>query len=289
MSGFFEKNNTKVMTERERYETKYNSARGNLLLVVVFTIINLVLLVTNSDTYFLFSAYVPYFVAGMGMLLCGKYPAEYYEDLGQTEFFGNGVFVGFVSVAVIITLLYLLAWFLSKKERRGWLIFALVIFIIDTVCMFAVNDFAFESIIDIVFHIWVIVSLTGGISACKKMKAIDEEPVFEDGEYEEAQDGTAETQNADSFAKRMADMEEKARVLASAEAFGHEIIYRRVKRVNELVIDGYVYDEWEALIETAHTLSAQFDGHTFVAGYDGRFYSFIEVDGERIAKKARLY
>lgn len=289
MAGFFEKNNTKVMTERERYETKYNSARGNLLLVVVFTIINLVLLVTNSDTYFLFSAYVPYFVAGMGMLLCGKYPAEYYEDLGQTEFFGNGVFVGFVSVAVIITLLYLLAWFLSKKERRGWLIFALVIFIIDTVCMFAVNDFAFESIIDIVFHIWVIVSLAGGISACKKMKSLDEEPVFEDGEYEEAQNGETAVENVTCAAKRMADMEEKARVLASAEAFGHEIIYRRVKRVNELVIDGYVYDEWEALFETAHTLSAQFDGHTFVAGYDGKFYSFIEVDGERIAKKARLY
>ncbi len=286
--GLFGNGNTKAMTERERLESKLGSARGNLLLVVAFTIINLILLVINSDTYFLFSAYIPFFIASMGMLICGKYPTEFYEDLGEMEFFGNGVFVGFVTVAVIITLLYLLAWFLSKNQKRGWLIFALVIFIIDTVCMFAVNGFAFESIIDIVFHVWVIVSLLGGISACKKIKLLPQESCFEESDCQEF-DGVQENLILNSNALRLADTEVKSRVLASAEAFGHEIVYRRVKRVNELVIDGYVYDEWEALIETAHTLSAKFDGHDFVVGFDGKINSFIEVDGKVVAKKVRLY
>ena len=287
--GLFGKGNTVAMTERERLEGKFASARGNLLLVVVFTVINLVLLVINSDTYFLFSAFVPYLIASTGMLLCGKYPAEYYEDIGEMEFFGESVFVGIIAIAVILTLLYLLAWFLSKNQKSGWLIFALVFFSIDSLCMFAVTGFAFDSIIDIIFHIWVIVSLAGGISACKKLKNLPEEPEVEETVSEQVEGEVVQPQISNSFTLRMADVEVKSRVLASAEAFGHEIVYRRVKRVNELVIDGHVYDEWEALIETAHTLSAQVDGHLFVVGYDGKFYSFIEVDGEVVAKKIRLY
>lgn len=287
--GLFGRGNTAPMTERERLESKFASARGNLLFVVGFTIINLILLVTNSDTYFLFSAFVPYLITTTGMLICGKSPADYYEDMGEFEFFGNGVFVGFIAVAVILTLLYLLAWFLSKEQKSGWLIFALVFFSIDSLCLFAVTGLAIDSIIDIIFHIWVIVSLSGGISACKKLKNLPEESGVEDIAPEQTDGEAEEAQATNSFALHVADVEVKSRVLASANAFGHEIIYRRVKKVNELIIDGHVYDEWEAIIETAHTLSAQLDGHTFVVGYDGKLYSFIEVDGEVVAKKLRLY
>lgn len=47
-------------SERYTLENKYNTTRYNLLLVIGFTLINIVLLVTNSDRYFLFSAYIPY-------------------------------------------------------------------------------------------------------------------------------------------------------------------------------------------------------------------------------------
>ena len=43
-------------SERYTLENKYNTTRYNLLLVIGFTLINIVLLVTNSDRYFLFSA-----------------------------------------------------------------------------------------------------------------------------------------------------------------------------------------------------------------------------------------
>ena len=55
-------------------ETKYNSSIANLLLVVAFSVINIVLLVTNANTYFLFSAFIPYFVVDYGMYFCGLYP-----------------------------------------------------------------------------------------------------------------------------------------------------------------------------------------------------------------------
>ena len=66
----------------------------NLLLVVIFTAINMLLLVTNADLYFLFSAFVPYFIAGIGMLLCGRFPEDYYTDgLEDMIFLDNSFFI----------------------------------------------------------------------------------------------------------------------------------------------------------------------------------------------------
>ena len=87
----------------------------------------------------------------------------------------------------------------------------------------------------------------------------------------------------------MADTTVKSRILLEADAAGHHICYRRVKRINELVIDGYVYADVEMLIETAHVLAAQLDGHVFQAGFDGVAHSYIRVDGAQVARKLRLY
>jgi diguanylate cyclase (GGDEF)-like protein len=46
--------------------------------VLGFTIINIILLVTNTNTYFLFSAYIPYLIADFAMYFGGKYPAFYH-------------------------------------------------------------------------------------------------------------------------------------------------------------------------------------------------------------------
>ena len=136
-------------TKRQVYEQKYRSSRMNLLVVVIFTAINLLLLVTNSDSYFLFSAFIPYFIASIGMALCGRFPAEYYEGgIGGMAFLDNTVFAFILSIAIVLTLLYLLAWLLSNKQRVGWLIFALVFFALDTVGMLLLNGIALESIME---------------------------------------------------------------------------------------------------------------------------------------------
>ena len=68
---------------------------------------------------------------------------------------------------------------------------------------------------------------------------------------------------------------------------GYEICYRRVKRVNELVINGIIYDEIKEVIEFPHTLSAV-DGHTIEAGLSEDSYSYITFDGECLVNKHRL-
>lgn len=287
--GFFSKNNGEVLTPRQQLEAKFHNARTDLLLIVALTVINLVLLVTGSDTYFVFSAYIPYGIAVLGMVLCGKFPAEYYgEEMAGTEFFGQGVFVGFITVAVVLTLLYLLCWFLSKNFKSGWLIFALVMISVDTAFLL-LGGLSLDSILDMLFHVWMIVTIAMGISANKKLKALpeeDDEPIL--AETENTQLGEPQVATSTAF-KRVADMEVKQRVLCETELEGHKIVYRRVKRVNELVVDGYVYDEYEALVEFAHELSAEIGGHKITAGFDGATKSYIDVDGQRIAKKTRLY
>lgn len=72
--------NNSELTERERLERKYNGARTNLLFALGFTLVNIVLLFTDSTSYFLFSLYVPYYIALFGCILSVKMPAEFYVD-----------------------------------------------------------------------------------------------------------------------------------------------------------------------------------------------------------------
>ena len=87
---------------------------------------------------------------------------------------------------------------------------------------------------------------------------------------------------------RRADGSVKSKTLLEATKEGYRICYRRVKSVNELIINGIVYDERKGIVEFAHNLSAVIDGHKIEAGYDEDSYSYIVFDGERIAEKERI-
>lgn len=182
MSKFF-KNQQTAVTPRQALEMKYNAARANLLLVVAFTIINIILVLTGANTYFLFSASVPYYIVFIGSLLCGKLPAEYYEGTGLTEadFFPSSVLTVMVVIAAVILALYVLAWLLSRKNKVGWLIFALVLFALDSVMMFLFSGISVDTIFDVLFHAWVIYYLVVGIRASKRLKLLPvEAPILED-------------------------------------------------------------------------------------------------------------
>lgn len=269
------------------HEQRYNRSRMNLLLVVVFTAINLILLVTNADTYFLFSAFIPYFITVMGMLLCGRFPEEYYDGMEDMVFLDNSAFVILLIISVVLTLLYLLAWIMSGKKRVGWLIFALVFFGLDTIGMLVLNGIAADSVIDILFHAWVIVDLILGIRAHYKLKKMPVEEA-QPAEYSEGASEAINTETQNSPVIRVADPAVKHRVLLETRVLNFDICYRRVKHTNELVINGNIYDEVEGVVEYPHTLKAQIDGHSIEASYNGN-YSIISVDGERAAKKLRLF
>ncbi len=141
------------------------------------SLVNLVLLLTNSNSYFLFSASLPYIIADLGMFLCGKYPVEYYADVPDMVFADTSLLVVLVAIAVIIIAVYLLCWIMSKKHGAGWLIAALVLFSIDTAAMFLFLPIDLGSLLDILFHVWVIYYLISGIVVKGKLNALpDEEP-----------------------------------------------------------------------------------------------------------------
>lgn len=173
------------VSTRQLLEAKYASARRDILIVLGFTIINIILLMTNSNTYFLFSAYIPYLIVGFAMLFCGKYPVEFYEGL-EMEFYGDAVFGVMLAMAAIVLVMYLLSWFLSDKGRVGWLIFAAVLFGLDTAGMLLLDGISGDNIMDIVFHAWFLISIIGGISACMKLKKLPPEEEVPQDNYMDA-------------------------------------------------------------------------------------------------------
>ena len=55
-----------MLSPRANAERKYTAARNSLLMALVFTVINVVGAILNSEYYFLFSAFMPYIVAALG-------------------------------------------------------------------------------------------------------------------------------------------------------------------------------------------------------------------------------
>lgn len=257
------------MEKRKIYQQKFNSARSNLLLMLILTVVNIVLLVAGSDTFLLFSASIPYYAVCLPVVW-GEY----------------ALFLAGCILAAVLMVLYFLCWLLSKK-RPGWLVVALVLFALDTLGLVGFYVLAEEisGIMDLLIHVWVLYYLISGISCAKKLKNI---PMTLE-ETEEAEAIEAEAASDHSVPIRRIGEDEKCRVLLEAEYGGRRIVYRRVKRTNQLVINDYIYDEIELLVEPAHSLYANLDGHTYEVGFDGAAKSYFKVDGQIVAKKMRLY
>ena len=81
--------------------------------------------------------------------------------------------------------------------------------------------------------------------------------------------------------------DKKARILLEAQKGEYNICYRRVGRVNELIINGEVWDEYVAAIEFEHCLSAVVDGNKIEAGHSEDNYSYISFNGHWIKEKKR--
>lgn len=265
-------NNQTPRNPRASAQQQYKIARSNLLLMLVLTVVNIVLLAAEADTMLLFSATVPYYLSAISMGL--------YAEFSQVAFIGFGI-------VVAILVIYLLCWIFSKKHY-GWMIAALVFFILDSIAMIGLYVLAedFSGILDLVVHIWVLYYLIIGVRYGHKLKNISPEEAVE-YEIEQPEQPQMNTMG-NSIALRVVDNDVKHRVLIDGNYLGHYICYRRVKRINELVVDGYVYDDVEMLVETAHALNATIDGHRIQVGFDGMSHSYIRIDGEQVAKKLRL-
>jgi hypothetical protein len=274
-----------TMSRRDLLENRYKNTRWNILIVAIATMINVILV--TGDTYFLFSAIFPYTLVYLSAYFCGVYPIEYYEGV-QIEFLSMSLFIVAMVIAIIAVGLYLLAFFLSSKRRVGWMIFALIMFILDTLFLLGFYGISLDMAIDYIFHIWVLGSLVIGIKSHFDLKKLPEEPELAVASVEET-GAEAAAESADSRPLGMADMEVKSRIFLQVEANGYTITYRRVKKTNQLLINNHVYDEYEALVEQAHVLSATLGGHLYEVGTGSNSVMFIDVDGQRLAKKLRIF
>lgn len=272
-------NNNNMPQTRNPAQEKYNVARANLLLMLILTIVNLILLMANAGVMLLFSATAPYIIVSIGVI---------------SEI--NVILIICLLITAIILITYFLCWLFSRYHY-GWMVAALVLFSIDTLMMAGMYILAqdISGILDVVIHIFVLYYLIVGVRYGYKLK---EQPATSDTKSEATEESfsapgeevsTESTSSSDSVPLRKANNDIKYRVLLEHEYLGHHICYRRVKRVNELVIDGYVYDDVEMLIETAHALNARLDGHSFQVGFNGHAQSYLRVDGQKIASKLRLY
>lgn len=152
-------NAIKTLSPRDIAQQKYDTARGNLLLMIILTAVNLVLLFFDSATMLLFSATIPYLVMMFGIAL---------EETTAIVFAG--------SVAAAIILIYLSAWIFSKK-KYGFMALALVMFLIDTAFMVGIYLWSgdFSGILDVLIHAWVLYYLVIGTVNGRKLKALPPE------------------------------------------------------------------------------------------------------------------
>lgn len=152
----------------EYLQSKVNTGRHSLLLILAFTVVNLLMVVLDSSTYFLFSASVPYYLT--------LYAKGIDNDFVNGPWTENGpVTIVALIVSAVILLLFLLCWLLSRK-RTGWLVPALVLFILDTLALAwctlnLVNDPA-GNLVDFVFHFWAIWELIQAIRCGSRLKKL---------------------------------------------------------------------------------------------------------------------
>ena len=177
MAGMFGNFSDDPRMQRQMLQNKYNAARINLLAVVIFSAINLIALATNSGTYFLFTANLPYMLTFYGMFLCGKFPEEYYKDFEGMVYMKDSLFVALLVISVLILVIYLLCWLFSKNGKAHWLKVAIGLFGFDTLLMLLLGSGG-SMILDLVFHVWILFILSSGIKSQKQLGELPKEEVM---------------------------------------------------------------------------------------------------------------
>ncbi len=167
-----------------------NSARTNVMLVIALTVLNIALLFLGTDSYFLFSASLPYYLTFFMLLYTGNMSESIidYAENGWTEadFLPNAFLWAAVIFAVIVLGLYAVCFFASRSKTKladgtavysfsgGWIVTATALFFIDTVAymggMMLLFGFDASMLLDLGIHVLVMVELIMGAVAAFKLK-----------------------------------------------------------------------------------------------------------------------
>lgn len=144
----------------KKYQTNMKSAQGTVILAVILNLIYIVKAIISKNLSFWFSTYVTQYL------------------LKSSDFFGGyeGNFPKATSILIILFEVLLLIFTAAFSERNGKLLYiCLGVYVFDTVFMAVGNilnifgDFNEGSFIDIIFHIFVLLFIIGGIHSYRKL------------------------------------------------------------------------------------------------------------------------
>ena len=143
----------------EKYTKRYETGRYYLIALSAFTLLNIVLLLFNSDLYFIFSASIPYFTAIMPWILAAEISS-----------YASWIFPMMIAAILMLVPYGLTIFFGKSPQKYGWMILSLVCFAIDTAGYFVLFGISVDTLIDLVIHIWVLISLILAVHAAVKLK-----------------------------------------------------------------------------------------------------------------------
>jgi hypothetical protein len=154
------------MDSRDNLQRNISRGRSSLLILLVMTLVNIGMILLDSDTYFVCSISIPY-------LLC---------YLGKLDFMMEFDFSACLAVSLVVLGVFFAIWMLSKK-RPGLLYAALILFIADTLMLlnFSLRAEALaENAVDLLFHAWALWELFQGARCGSKLEQLPEEAAVAD-------------------------------------------------------------------------------------------------------------
>ena len=144
----------------DKRENRYLGDRSWLLIIALFTFINMVFIVTEMDRSFYFSAFIP--------LVASTY-AHYF-------FTGSLRIVTAVVFCVLFVVIYLVSYFSSRKNYL-WFLVAAIVYTIDLAAMIMfvlTNGFQTYWILDLALHAAALFFLYRGFFIGRKLYGYEE-------------------------------------------------------------------------------------------------------------------
>lgn len=262
------------MENRFVNERKYENSRKSLLAIVVFSFINVFLILANTGLSFLFSALLPVFCIEVGKTAAEQFAVDSFITTG-------------IVIALLIISLYLMCYFLSKKYR-SFMIVALVFFSIDTLFVIWLLTFGdiLNGIITVLFHVWGLISLIVGVNARAVLKVMPQDSSSDFRPIPEASEAIATAAKLPTAVLRP-DIE-KGKILIAERVGDLDIIVKRRYRVTELIVNGMVYAERKGLVEIHYSLDICVNNVAIQAIMESNATIYLYVNGTLMAQKRRL-
>ena len=256
------------MQKHSEAAKKFETSRKQLLLVVLFSAINVLLVLFRINLSFLFSASFPLFIAQFGQMLSQ-------ETGGLLPLLIAAMF------SFSIVFLYWLCYVLAKKYRV-FILVALILFSIDTLFLIWSLTFGLglSIILDVAFHAWVMYYLIIGTKAWSDLKKLPFDEPVEETNREIPLTQTPPLRHEST----------KGKVIFSQIYENLNIVVKRTYGTTELIVNGIVFAEKKGLVEINYTLDAYVE-NTYIkvtletVGNAGNMELY--VNGILLAKKTR--